>query len=154
MSSTPSERTLVLVKPDGVQRGLVGEVISRLEARGLHLVGMKLLKISDELASRHYDEHKQKPFFSGLVKFITSAPVVAMVWEGPGAVAMVRTMMGATNPANAAPGTIRGDLAVTMSMNVIHGSDAVETGVREISLFFGAAELVDWTSVSDPWLTD
>src|SRR5437763_648513 len=105
-----SEQTLVLVKPDGVQRGLVGEIIARLERRGLQLVGMKLMQITEDLAGRHYAEHREKPFFGGLVSFITSAPVVAMVWQGPGAVANVRAMMGATNPANAAPGTIRGDL--------------------------------------------
>jgi nucleoside-diphosphate kinase len=148
------ERTLVLVKPDGVQRGLVGAVISRLEQRGLQLVAMKMMRITEELAGRHYAEHREKPFFAGLVSFITSAPVVAMVWQGPGAVAMVRTMMGATNPANAAPGTIRGDLAVSFGMNVIHGSDSMESAGREIELFFSASELQEWERTIDPWVIE
>jgi len=148
------ERTLVLVKPDGVQRGLAGEVIGRLERRGLQLVGLKLIRISEELAGRHYAEHAEKPFYSGLVAFITSAPVVAMVWQGPGAVAMVRTIMGATNPANAAPGTIRGDLAVSIGMNVIHGSDSVERAAQEVALFFAADELISWERSLDHWLLE
>ncbi|HEV7678371.1 MAG TPA: nucleoside-diphosphate kinase [Candidatus Dormibacteraeota bacterium] len=149
-----TERTLVLVKPDGVQRGLVGEVICRLERRGLQLNGMKLMRISEELAGRHYAEHRDKPFFAGLVSFITSAPVVAMVWQGPGAVAMVRAMMGATNPANAAPGTIRGDLAVSFGMNVIHGSDSAESAQREVDLFFAADEVLQWERTIDPWVIE
>ena len=149
-----TEQTLVLVKPDAVQRGLIGEVIARLERRGLQLVGMKLMRITEELAGRHYAEHREKPFFGGLVSFITSAPVVAMVWEGPGAVAMVRTMMGATNPANAAPGTIRGDLAVSFGMNVIHGSDSPDSAAREVSLFFSDAELVSWERTIDRWVIE
>jgi nucleoside-diphosphate kinase len=149
-----SEQTLVLVKPDGVQRGLVGEVIGRLERRGLQLAGMKLMRITEELAGRHYAEHREKPFFGGLVSFITSAPVVAMVWEGPGAVAMVRAMMGATNPANAAPGTIRGDLAVSFGMNVIHGSDSPESAAREVALFFEPGEVLQWGRTIDPWVID
>jgi len=149
-----SEQTLVLVKPDGVQRGLIGEVIGRLERRGLQLAAMKLMQITEELAGRHYAEHREKPFFGGLVAFITSAPVVAMVWEGPGAVAMVRAMMGATNPANAAPGTIRGDLAVSFGMNVIHGSDSVESAAREVALFFAGDELVRWERSVDRWVIE
>jgi nucleoside-diphosphate kinase len=149
-----TEQTLVLIKPDAVQRGLIGEVIARLERRGLQLVGMKLMRISEELAGRHYAEHREKPFFRGLVEFITSAPVVAMVWEGPGAVAMVRTMMGATNPANAAPGTIRGDLAVSFGMNVIHGSDSTESAAREVSLFFGDGELIAWERTIERWVVE
>jgi nucleoside-diphosphate kinase len=149
-----TEQTLVLVKPDAVQRGLIGEVITRLERRGLQLVGMKLMRITDELAGRHYEEHRAKPFFAGLVSFITSAPVVAMVWEGPGAVSMVRAMMGATNPANAAPGTIRGDLAVSFGMNVIHGSDSLESAAREVSLFFSGEELVPWERTIDRWVIE
>jgi nucleoside-diphosphate kinase len=149
-----TEQTLVLIKPDAVQRGLIGEVIGRLERRGLQLVGMKLMRITEELAGRHYAEHREKPFFRGLVDFITSAPVVAMVWEGPGAVAMVRAMMGATNPANAAPGTIRGDLAVSFGMNVIHGSDSPESAQREIDLFFGGDGLVPWQRSIDPWVIE
>ena len=149
-----TERTLVLVKPDAVQRGLIGEVVSRLERRGLHPVGIKLMAIPRELAERHYGEHRDKPFFGGLVDFITSSPVVAMVWEGPGAVALVRTMMGATNPANAAPGTMRGDFAVSLGMNVIHGSDSPESAAREVALFFDESELVSWSSVSSAWVVE
>ena len=149
-----TEQTLVLVKPDAVQRGLIGEVISRLERRGLQLVAMKLMRITEELAGRHYAEHREKPFFGGLVEFITSAPVVAMVWEGPGSVAMVRTMMGATNPANAAPGTIRGDLAVSFGMNVIHGSDSTESAAREVSLFFAEGEMVGWDRTVERWVVE
>jgi nucleoside-diphosphate kinase len=149
-----SEQTLVLVKPDGVQRGLVGEIVGRLERRGLRLVGMKLMRITEELAGRHYAEHRDKPFFGGLVAFITSAPVVAMVWEGPGAVAMVRAMVGATNPANAAPGTIRGDLAVDFGMNVIHGSDSAESAQREVSLFFTPDEVLGWERTIDRWVIE
>ena len=149
-----TERTLVLVKPDGVQRGLVGEIVGRFEHRGLQLRGLKLMRISQELAAKHYEEHQGKPFYPGLVEFITSSPVVAMVWEGPGAVAMVRLMMGATNPANAAPGTIRGDLAVSMGMNVIHGSDSPENGMREAGIFFSEDELVEWRPTAAVWLKD
>lgn len=148
------ERTLVLVKPDAVQRGLIGEVIRRIEARGLKLIALKLMRVTEELAGRHYAEHREKPFFGGLVSFITSAPVVAMVWEGPGAVAMVRTMMGATNPANAAPGTIRGDLAVDFGMNVIHGSDSPASAEREVSLFFEPGEVLAWGRTVDQWVVE
>jgi nucleoside-diphosphate kinase len=147
------ERTLVLVKPDGVQRGLAGEVISRLERRGLHLVGMKLVRVSRELAERHYAEHRAKPFFGELVDFITSAPVVAMVWEGPGAVSLVRATMGATDPAASAPGTIRGDLALSIGQNVVHGSDSAPRAAEEVELFFDAGELVEWTSDQAVWVT-
>ena len=148
------ERTLILVKPDGVQRGLIGAVVGRLEQRGLHPVAIKLMRIPRELAERHYAEHREKPFFGGLVSFITSAPVVAMVWEGPGAVAMVRTMMGATNPAGAAPGTIRGDYAVSLGMNVIHGSDSPESAEREVGIFFDESELVSWESAAASWVVE
>ena len=148
------ERTLVLVKPDGVQRGLIGEILGRLERRGLHLIGAKFMQIDRDLASRHYAEHQSKPFYEGLVAFITSGPVMAMVWEGPGAVAMVRTAMGATNPAQSAPGTIRGDLAISLGMNVIHGSDSPERGLEEVALFFTPAELVEWASASRSWTTE
>ena len=149
-----TERTLVLVKPDGVQRGLVGELIARLERRGLQLIGLKLMRVTEDLATRHYAEHREKPFFAGLVEFITAAPVVAMVWEGRDAVSMVRGMMGATDPAKASPGTIRGDLAVSLEKNVIHGSDSVERGVAEIALFFSEDQLVSWERTISPWLTD
>lgn len=146
------ERTLVLIKPDAVQRGLVGEIITRLERRGLHPAGIKLMEVTPDLAERHYAEHRARPFFAGLIEFITSSPVVAMVWEGPGAVALVRSMMGSTDPANSAPGTIRGDLAVTLAMNVVHGSDSVESAAREIPIFFAAAELLDWESSAAGWV--
>ena len=147
-----TERTLVLVKPDAVQRGLMGEIVGRLERRGLHPVGVKLMRVTRELAERHYEEHREKPFFGGLVDFITSSPVLAMVWEGPGAVALVRSMMGATNPATSAPGTIRGDLAVSLAMNVVHGSDSPESAAREVAIFFRDDELVDWQSSGAAWV--
>ncbi|MDM7323990.1 MAG: nucleoside-diphosphate kinase [Thermus sp.] len=136
------ERTFVMVKPDGVRRGLVGEVLARFERKGFRLVGLKLLKISTELAEKHYAEHREKPFFPGLVSFITSGPVVAMVLEGPNVVAEVRKMMGATHPKDALPGTIRGDFATTIDENVIHGSASLEDAEREIALFFRPEELL------------
>ncbi|MBJ7594851.1 MAG: nucleoside-diphosphate kinase [Candidatus Dormibacteraeota bacterium] len=147
-----SERTLVLIKPDAVQRGLVGEIVGRLERRGLHPVGIKLMKVTTAMAERHYGEHRDKPFFGGLVEFITSSPVVAMVWEGPGAVALVRTMMGTTNPQSSPPGTIRGDLAVSLAMNVIHGSDSPQSAAREVAIFFSEKELLDWESSGAGWI--
>jgi nucleoside-diphosphate kinase len=147
------ERTLVLVKPDGVQRRLVGEVITRFERRGLHLVALKLMRIDRELAERHYAEHRGKSFFAGLIDFITSAPAVAMVWEGDDAVAQVRSMMGATNPSTAAPGSIRGDLAVSIGNNVVHGSDSPERAAEEVALFFQSAELVEWSGVDALWVS-
>jgi nucleoside-diphosphate kinase len=152
LRAVSTERTLVLVKPDGVQRHLVGEVIGRIERRGVHLVGLKLMRIDRELAERHYAEHAGKPFFDGLVAFITSAPVVAMVWEGPDAVAQVRAMMGATNPSAAAPGSIRGDLAVNIGNNVVHGSDAPGRGAEEVALFFSPDELIDWSAADTTWV--
>jgi nucleoside-diphosphate kinase len=146
------ERTLIIVKPDGVQRGLTGQIIGRFEARGFKLAGLKLMRISRELAERHYAEHQGKPFYEGLVSFITSSPVVVGVVEGPNAIAMVRTMMGATNPANAAPGTIRGDFAVSLSYNVIHGSDGPEAAQREVSLFFSPEELIGLSRPHDAWI--
>lgn len=136
------ERTLVLVKPDGYRRGLVGEVIGRLERRGLRVVGLRCLVLGDETARRHYAEHAGKPFFEELVAFITSGPLVAAVIEGAGAVGVVRASMGATDPAASAPGTIRGDLALTLDHNVIHGSDSPARAAEEIALFFDEAELV------------
>jgi nucleoside-diphosphate kinase len=147
------ERTLIIVKPDGVHRGLIGPVLSRFEARGLKIAGLKLTRISRDLAERHYAEHKGKSFYEGLVGFITSGPVVVGVVEGPGAIAMVRTMMGATNPANAAPGTIRGDYATAVSYNVIHGSDGPESAQREIALYFSPDEIFDYERGSDPWVS-
>ena len=147
------ERTLVLVKPDGVQRALVGDIVGRFERRGLHLVGMRMLLMDRALAERHYAEHVGKPFFEGLVRFITAAPVVAMVWEGPDAVALVRSVMGATDPKNSAPGTIRGDLAVAIGANVVHGSDSPGRAVEEIALFFEPGDVVDWTSAVQDWVS-
>ena len=137
------EQTLVLIKPDGVQRGLIGQIITRLERRGLKLMGMKFMQVSNELASTHYEAHVGKPFYEGLVSYITSSPIVAMVWEGKDAIQIVRTTMGATNAATAAPGTIRGDFAVEIGRNLVHGSDGVESAAREVSLFFEADELVN-----------
>ena len=148
------ERTLIIVKPDGVQRGLVGQVLGRFEARGFKLAGLKMMQISRQLAERHYAEHQGKPFYEGLVAFITSAPAVVGVVEGPGAIAVVRAMMGATNPANADAGTIRGDFAVTMSYNVIHGSDSLASAEREIALFFDPSELLDYRRAGDTWVMD
>ena len=136
------ERTYAMVKPDGVKRGLVGEVVSRLEQKGFRIVGMKLMQIPRETAEKHYGEHQGKPFFEGLVSFITSGPVVAMVVEGENAILEWRKMMGATNPKDAALGTIRGDFATTIDENVAHGSDAPETAEREIGIFFKPEELL------------
>ncbi len=146
------ERTLVLVKPDGVQRGLIGEVTSRLERRGLKLVAAKFLMVSPELAEEHYAVHKGKPFYEGLVKYITSAPVMAMVWEGPNAVAAVRQTMGATRPYEAAPGTIRHDFALTVGRNLTHASDSPENGEKEMNLWFKPEEIVSWGRPIDTWI--
>ena len=148
------ERTFVMVKPDGVQRTLTGEVITRLEERGLKLVGAKFIQIDEELAHQHYAEHEDKPFFDDLVEFITSGPVMTMVWEGADATRQVRQMMGATDPAEAAPGTIRGDYGLDLSQNVIHGSDHEDGGAneREIELFFDDDELVDYTLDTAAWV--
>ena len=148
------EQTLVLVKPDGVQRGLVGEIIGRLERRGLKLVGMKMMQVDEALAHRHYGEHVDRPFFAGLVSFITSGPVVAMAWEANNAVEIVRSTMGVTNPANAAPGTIRGDLGVDIGRNLIHGSDSPESAVRELSLFFALEEILSYSRSNDGWIVE
>jgi nucleoside-diphosphate kinase len=146
------ERTLVLVKPDGVQRGLIGEVIARFERRGLRLVGAKFMQVSQELAKTHYAEHEGKPFYAGLISYITSAPVMAMVWEGPRAVEAVRQTVGSTKPVEAAPGTIRHDFALEVGRNLIHASDKPETGVREVALWFKAEELVEWSRAVDAWV--
>lgn len=146
------ERTYVMVKPDGVQRGLVSEVISRFERRGLKLVGLKMLQIPRELAEEHYGEHKGKPFFDALVSYITSSPVVAMVLEGKNAVAAVRDMMGATDPQKAAPGTIRGEFGLDIGRNVVHGSDSPASAEREIGLFFKPEELVEYKLDMQRWI--
>ena len=146
------ERTFLAVKPDGVQRQLVGEIIRRYESKGFKLVGLKLLQPTRELAEKHYAVHKERPFFSGLVNFITSGPVVAMVWEGDGVVASARKIIGATNPLTAEPGTIRGDFGANIGRNIIHGSDAIETAQTEITLWFNPEELVDWQSSLTSWI--
>ncbi len=148
------QRTLVLVKPDGVQRGLIGPVIGRIEATGLKIIGMRMLQIDQGLAGRHYAEHAQKPFYKGLVGFITSGPVVAMCIEGPNAIAIVRKLMGSTNPVDAVPGTIRGDLAIDLGRNVIHGSANPADAEREVSLFFGAGDLVDYKRSTESWIVE
>ncbi len=146
------ERTFVMVKPDGVQRGLVGEIISRLERKGFKIVAMKMLKISKELAQEHYAEHRAKPFFPSLVAYITSAPVVAMVVEGKNAVKVVRKLVGATNPSEAEPGTIRGDFGLDLGRNVVHASDSPASAEREIKLFFREEEILDYGRESDVWV--
>lgn len=138
------ERTLVLAKPDAVARGLVGEIVSRFERKGLKLVAMKMVWMDREMAESHYEVHRGKAFFDGLVKYITSLPIVAMVWEGPSAVSSVRSLMGATDPAKASPGTIRGDLALDISNNLVHGSDSVSSAEKEIAVFFKPSEIYDW----------
>ncbi len=146
------ERTFLAIKPDGVQRKLVGEIIRRFEAKGFTLVGLKLMSVSRELAETHYGVHKEKPFFPGLVNFITSGPVVGMVWEGKGVIASARKIIGATNPLNAEPGTLRGDFGVDVGRNIIHGSDAPETAEQEIKLWFTEAELVSWEPSITSWI--
>lgn len=146
------EKTFVMVKPDGVQRGLIGDIVGRFEKKGLRLAGLKLMQIPEELAARHYEEHQGKPFYGELISFITSGPVAAMVLEGQNAVSVVRSMMGKTNPVDAAPGTIRGDYAMFMGNNVVHGSDSTESAQREIGLFFSPAELVEYNKATDFWL--
>ncbi|HSF82623.1 MAG TPA: nucleoside-diphosphate kinase [Anaerolineales bacterium] len=146
------EKTLVLVKPDGVQRGLIGEVISRLERRGLRIVAAKFLHVSLELAETHYAIHKGKPFYPGLISYITSAPVMAMVWEGPNAIAAVRQTMGATRPTEAAPGSLRHDFALEVGRNLTHASDTPENGKTEVALWFNQAELVNWSRANDAWI--
>ena len=148
------ERTLVLVKPDGVQRGLSGEVISRLDRRGLKLVGMKFMQVDDALARQHYGEHVDRPFFGGLVDFITSSPVVAMAWEADNAVEAVRNTMGQTNPTTSPLGTIRGDLGLDIGRNLVHGSDSPESAERELSLFFNTSELLNYSRANDPWIKE
>ncbi|GAP20513.1 nucleoside-diphosphate kinase [Leptolinea tardivitalis] len=146
------ERTFVLVKPDGVQRGLIGEVIARLEKRGLKLTAAKFLAVSNDLAEKHYAVHKGKDFYPGLIRYITSAPVMAMVWEGTNAVAVVRQTMGATRPWEAAPGSIRHDFALEVGRNLTHASDSVENAQAEIALWFSPTELVEWQRCSDDWI--
>jgi len=141
-----------MIKPDGVQRNLVGDIIRRFEAKGFTLVGLKLMAVSRELAEQHYGVHRDKPFFAGLVDFIISGPVVAMVWEGNGVIASARKIIGATKPLESEPGTIRGDYGVDIGRNIIHGSDAPETAQAEIALWFGDDQLVSWQPTLTPWI--
>ena len=146
------ERTLVLIKPDGVQRGLVGPILSRFEARGLKIIGMKLMQVPTELAERHYAEHEGKPFYPGLIRYITAAPIIAMVLEGTNVVSAVRTMIGVTKSFEADAGTIRGDYAIEVGRNLVHASDGVETAQREVALWFTDAELLSWSRDTDKWI--
>ena len=146
------QRSFVIVKPDGVQRGLIGEITSRLERRGLKLVGAKFMAVSQNLAETHYAIHKGKPFYDGLIRYITSAPVMAMVWEGPDAIAAVRQTMGATRPTEAAPGSVRHDFGLEVGRNLTHASDSPENGELEVELWFKTEELVDWERATDSWI--
>lgn len=147
------EQSLIILKPDALQRGLVGPILTRLEARGLKFVGLKLIQISQELANKHYGVHQGKPFFEGLVSYITSGPVVVIAIEGKDVIEIIRSTVGATNPVKAAPGTIRGDFGINIGRNLIHASDSPESGERETAIFFSDAELVgDWKRVTDPWI--
>ena len=146
------ERTLVLIKPDGVERGLLGEVIGRLERRGLKLVAAKFMQVGRSLAEQHYAVHRGKPFYDGLIDYITSGPVMAMVWEGPNAIAAIRQTMGATNPVQAAPGSVRHDFALTIGRNLTHASDSPETAETEIALWFSPAEIVSWERAGEVWV--
>ncbi|MCX6004723.1 MAG: nucleoside-diphosphate kinase [Chloroflexi bacterium] len=147
------ERSLILIKPDAVQRCIAGEIIARLEKRGLKIVAMKMLRMDKALAERHYAIHREKPFFNDLVKFITSGPIIAAVFDGENAVESIRQMMGATDPKKAAPGTIRADLGLNMEHNMIHGSDSVENAEKEISIFFKPEEVLTYTREIDRWVT-
>ena len=148
------ERTLVLVKPDAMQRGLAGEIIARWERRGLRIAGLKLMEVTEAMARDHYSEHDGKPFFAGLVGFISSAPVVAAVLEGPNAIQAVRATNGATNPIEAAPGSIRADFGVDKGRNLVHASDSAASAEREIAIFFQAHEIIDWNRTVEPWITE
>lgn len=146
------EKTFIMVKPDGVQRNVIGEVVKRFEQKGFKLAGAKLMQVSQELAETHYSEHKERPFFGELVDFITSGPVFAMVWEGENVISTARTMIGATNPQEANPGSIRGDFGVTVGKNIIHGSDSKESAEREINLFFKEDELIAYDKQDYDWI--
>ena len=148
------ERTLVLIKPDAVQRGLSGKILSRIEDKGLKLIGAKLIHVDEELASKHYGEHVGKPFYDSLVEFITSSPVMALAIEGESAVLVVRNLMGGTNPIEALPGTIRGDFGLTIGMNLIHGSDSVKSADRELNIFFRDSELINYERQIDDWIKE
>jgi nucleoside-diphosphate kinase len=148
------EQTLILIKPDGVQRGLIGQIIGRFEQRGLKLVALKFMQMSADLAAEHYAVHQERPFYNSLVDYITSGPIVAMVWEGKDAIAAARATMGATNPVAAAPGTIRGDFGMEIGRNLVHGSDSPENAVKEVNLFFPEAERVSWNRNTDSWIRE
>jgi len=147
------ERSLVLIKPDGIQRGLAGEIITRFERRGLKIAAMKMLLVDEALANRHYAVHQSKPFFKDLVSFITSSPIVAIVFEGEKAVDVVRQTMGKTNAAEAAPGTIRGDFGIDLQQNLVHGSDSLENAQKEISIFFTEKEIMNYSRAIDKWIS-
>ena len=146
------ERTLILVKPDAMQRGLAFDVLGRLEQRGLRIAGLRLLQVDEAMAKRHYGEHEGKPFFEGLVSYITSGPIIAAVFEGTNAVAAARSTIGSTNPTESTPGTIRGDLGLEIGRNLVHGSDSVESGEREIGIFFDGQPVLDWQRSTDGWV--
>jgi nucleoside-diphosphate kinase len=146
------ERTLVIIKPDAVQRGLIGEIIRRLERRGLRIAGMKMVQVSEDLARKHYAVHEGKPFFPGLIQFITSGPVVVMALEGKDAIAVTRATMGVTAPGKAAPGSIRADFAMDIGYNLVHGSDGLETAVQELALWFAEGELISYQRIIDSWI--
>jgi len=148
------ETTLIIFKPDAVQRGLMGQILARFEAKGLQVVGCKLMQISQELAATHYAAHKERPFYAGLVKFMTSSPLLVLALRGNGAITIARNMMGATFGSKANPGTIRGDFGVSNSFNLIHGSDSPEAAERELGLFFKAGEVLDWSRAGDAWIYD
>ena len=150
----PNERTLIIIKPDGVQRGLVGEIINRFEKKGLKIIAMKLVSVSKELAEKHYGIHKGKPFFKPTVNYIISSPVVAMILEGNNVIDLVRTMMGKTNPQDASPGTIRGDYGQFIGRNIVHGSDGRDTAEFEINLWFKPEEISDYNRIDGEWLTE
>ncbi len=147
-----TEKTLILIKPDGIQRGLAGRIIERLENTGLRIAGIRMLQIDEDLAARHYAEHVGKPFYAGLVRYITSGPVLAICLDGPGAIGLARKVVGATDPVDAAPGTIRGDFGIDISRNLIHGSANAADAEREVELFFGDGGLVEYDRASDPWI--
>jgi len=148
------ERSLIILKPDAVQRGLIGEIITRFERKGIQVAGMKFMKIPQQLAETHYEPHKGKPFYAGLVKFMTSSPVLVIALQGKDVINISRKMMGATFGSKAEPGTIRGDYGVSNSFNLIHGSDSPESAARELKLFFKPEELLDWTPASQGWVYD
>lgn len=152
VEETPLEQTLIIVKPDAVQRGLIGKIVTRFERRGLRVSAMKLMHIDEALAQRHYAIHEGKPFYESLIEYITSSPVVVMVLEGKDAIEVVRRTMGATNPTEAAPGTIRADFALEIGRNLVHGSDGPETAAFEVSLFFDEPEIISYARDTDPWI--